>query len=105
MPHADSYRYRLGEEPEQTTRETFVSLTGLQAGESYTVAVRAESDDAAYEVSEWGSVTVTTPSAEDPDPENPDPEKPNPTPDDPEEPGIEIPGYRLIWSDEMADRR
>lgn len=101
VPHADSYRYRLGEEPEQTTRETFVSLTGLQAGESYTVTVRAESDDAAYEASEWGSVTVTTPSAEDPDPENPDPEKPNPTPDDPEEPGVEIPGYRLIWSDEF----
>lgn len=101
VPHADSYRYRLGEEPERTTRETFVSLTGLQAGKSYAVAVRAESDEAAYEASEWSSVTITTPSAENPDPENPDPEKPNPTPDDPEEPGVEIPGYRMIWSDEF----
>lgn len=100
VPHADYYRYRLDSEAEQTTRETFASLTGLKAGTSYTVAVQACSDDSAYGSSDWNQVTVTTTAAENPGPGNPDPGNPDPTPDNPTT-GVEIPGYRLIWSDEF----
>ena len=100
VPHADYYRYRLDSEAEQTTRETFASLTGLKACTSYTVAVQACSDDSAYGSSDWNQVTVTTTAAENPGPGNPDPGNPDPTPDNPTT-GVEIPGYRLIWSDEF----
>lgn len=69
VEHAASYLYKIDDGAETEISETTVTLTDLTPGQTYTVAVKAVSDDKTqYRDSAWGSVTATTDSNAVPDP-------------------------------------
>ncbi len=82
VAHADSYVYTVDGGEEKSTTDTRLALTGLAAETTYTVKVKARSDNpAAWSESGWGAVTVKTKAGTSPAPERKE--------------------YKLVWSDEF----
>lgn len=80
IAHADSYVYTVDGGEEKSTTETRLALTGLAPETTYTVKVKAVSNDpAAYAESGWGAVMVQTKEGTAPERKE----------------------YKLVWSDEF----